>query len=70
MTNAIRLQDAFLCPDCQLVIGSSMSCLCGNSQGLLSLSAVLNRTPAPASESLGRMTQAVVLLETALAART
>lgn len=39
----IRLQDAYLCQDCDCVGGSATQCECG-SAALMSLSAVLNRS--------------------------
>ena len=41
----IRLQDAYLC-ECGMITGSAMQCVCGNTHGLLGLSAVLNRASA------------------------
>lgn len=38
----IRLQDAYLCQDCECVVNSAQQCECG-STALLGLSAVLNR---------------------------
>jgi hypothetical protein len=63
---SIRLQDAYLCPDCQTVIANAMRCVCGNQHGLLSLSAALNRSPVGPSEIYGRLASAVDTLETAL----
>jgi len=40
----IRLQDAYLC-ECGMITDSAMRCVCGNTHGLLGLSAVLNRAP-------------------------
>jgi hypothetical protein len=40
---SIRLQDAYLCPDCHCVINCATHCACGNAYGLQCLSTVLNR---------------------------
>jgi hypothetical protein len=39
---SFALRDAYLC-ECGLVVNSAMQCTCGNTHGLLNLSAVLNR---------------------------
>ena len=66
---SIRLQDAYLCPDCTSVGSNAMRCVCcGNQHGLLSLSAALNRQPQEPCEIHGRLAVAVGLLEAALTA--
>ena len=65
--DSIRLQDAYLCPDCSTVVANANRCVCGNQHGLLSLSAALNRKPVQPSESFAKLAAAVGQLEAALA---
>ena len=39
----IKLQNSFLCADCETISDSANQCPCGSQHGLLSLSTVLNR---------------------------
>ena len=64
----IRLQDAYLCADCNCVTDSAIQCPCGSQHGLLSIATVLDRPEkmAPRSEQVKRLLdvqqQAAVLL--------
>lgn len=46
MITVIRLSEAFLCPDCSMIVNNPQRCVCGNELGLMSLQGVLNRVPA------------------------
>jgi succinate dehydrogenase/fumarate reductase-like Fe-S protein len=42
---SIPLQDAYLCPECGLIVNCSNRCACGNELHLQSLASILNRRP-------------------------
>jgi hypothetical protein len=66
---SIRLQDAYLCPDCHCVINCATHCACGNAYGIQCLSSVLNRELPTPPESFGRLAAAVGQLEAVLTAQ-
>lgn len=66
---SIPLQNCYLCADCSCVGDSANRCLCGSQHGLMSLSAVLNRSASGvcAEITLANVAKAVDELEAALA---
>jgi hypothetical protein len=65
---SIRLQDAYLCSECDQIVPNANCCVCGCKHGLLSLSAALNRESITVpTESFGRLAAAVGQLEAVLA---
>lgn len=59
----IRLQDSFLCADCETISDSAIQCPCGSQHGLLSLAAVLDRKPVQSSDANGRVKNLIDLLD-------
>jgi len=63
---SIRLQDAYLCSDCDTIVACAVRCTCGSEHGLVSVSALLNRPLSSSGANLDRIVNAVALLESAL----
>ena len=60
IVNSIRLQDSYLCVNCDLVVDSATYCpLCGEGKSLHSLAKFINRKPSE-SASLSRYSHTCV----------